>query len=75
MVIVFKSNVSLVSCSGVDADAKDEEADDSEDFDGCEPEFHFAVKGYGEEVDGCDDDPEDSDEDSHVEIWSPVLDD
>lgn len=73
--IVFESNVSLVSCSGVDADAKEEEADDSEDFDRCEPEFDFAVKGYGEEVDGCDDDPEDSDEDSYVEIWGPVLDD
>lgn len=43
----MESQVTVLSCTGIDADSKDEEASDGEDLDTREPEFKLPVKADG----------------------------
>ena len=70
-----ESKISVLSSSGIDADAENQEPDDGKHLDGREPELKLAIKAHGQEIDGGDNDPEDRDEDSDGEVLVPVLDD
>ncbi|KAI7498634.1 hypothetical protein KC357_g116 [Hortaea werneckii] len=70
-----KAKVAILTCSGVDADTEDQEANHGNDLDQSKVEFDLTVPVDRSEVDGGDDGPEDADENSHVEVWSPVMDD
>ena len=65
----------MLTGSRVNADTEYQEADDCQHLDHGEVELNFSVEIDGQEVECCDDDPEDTDEDANVQLWRPVLDD
>lgn len=75
---VGKSEVTLISSSGVDDDTDEDQTDDGEDLDGGEPELGFTITFGSEHVDGDDDDKGDGDPDGVVDGvrhgLGPVLD-
>lgn len=75
VVPVLEAEVALLAGAGVDADAKDEEADHRDDLNHGEPELELAVEADGHHVARNNEDPEDGDEDTDRERGVPVLDD
>lgn len=51
-----------------DDDTAEEETEDCDDLDGCEAELGFTVYRYSEDVQANDDDNDDSDPDSLVDL-------
>lgn len=71
---VVESEVALLANTSINADGKDHEANDGDDFDTGKPKLNFAVTAHRQQVDGCEDDPEDTDPNGNVEVGVPVLD-
>lgn len=65
----------MLASSSIDADPEDQEAKNRDDLDEGEVELNLAVKRHGQEVDSGNDTPENADEDTDIEVRSPVLDD
>lgn len=72
---VLEAHVALVAGTCVDANGKDDEADDGDDLDAHEPDLHLTKDLGGKEV-GCgEEEPKDADPDTNVDILVPVLND
>lgn len=72
---VVEANVPLIAGAGVNANGKDDEADDGHNLDAGKPHFELAIPADRQEVNGGEYDPEDGDEDGDTEAGVPVLDD
>ncbi|KAM3072178.1 hypothetical protein ACMFMF_007571 [Clarireedia jacksonii] len=70
-----KAEISMLTCASVDADTENKETQHRDNFHKTEVKFNFTVKAHRKEIDGCNDDPEDANEDPDVELRRPVLDD
>ena len=64
-----------MACSEIDTDSEENEANNSDDFDGADPKFDLSIERDREEIDESDEDPEDADEDTDAQFGIPVLDD
>lgn len=71
---VLEAQVPLLANTGVDADGKDDEADNGNDLDAGEPHLNFTKNANGHEVESSEDDPEDTDKDGNAQAVVPVLD-
>lgn len=70
----MESKIAVLACSCVNADSENQESDDGQDLNRRKPELELAVETDRQEVKCCDDDPEDRDKDSDVELGCPILD-
>ena len=71
---VSEANTVVVwASSKINADCKDDEADDGNHLDGTEPEFHFTEEFDRCKIQGGHDDPSNGDTNCDVEVGRPVL--
>ena len=75
VVPVFESDVALFARAGVDANTKDDKANNGNHLDAGEPELDFAVDRHWHEVQSRNEHEEDADEDANLNVRYPVLDD
>lgn len=71
----MESKVAILTGSGVDTDTENQEPDDGKHLDRREPKLKFPVKADGQEIDGSDNNPENSDKNADRQIFIPILDD
>jgi hypothetical protein len=75
VVPVLNADVALVTdTTAVDDNTKDDEANTGADLDDGENKLNLAVTADTKDLDNHEDDEEDGDPDSHVDIFSPELD-